>query len=401
MKNRLIITMLLIGTPIINYAANAHKPWTFLVYLAAANDLNPFADRDLAEMMKIGSNDNVNVVVYQTLQKDNMPKVTNFYYVNKGSLEEIIQLEPQDSGDVHTLMHALELTHTLFPSDHIAVVLWDHGSGPLNRTYSYIKGICYDYDTNNYLTDRDCLQAFSWAQNTLRNGKKFDIIACDACLMAGLELAYTFASCADYFVASQETIPGDGYEYARVLDDFLTAIPTPRNFAISLIGAYSDTYTRMSDITLSAIDLSLVGECVKNANSMAQLLTTLLKGKQKSTVKKYINKAIQYSIKFDDGIYVDLGNICNYLVQYAPKMGLAAKDSKALITVAQATSSTLAKSVIAKTSSTYYKAATGLSLYFPTGYIDSSYNSLYWTQHNPVWIQLFQTYKSVTTFLNI
>lgn len=370
------------------------KPWTFLVYMAAANDLNDFVDQDMAEMMKIGSNNNVNIVVYQTLQRNYMPKETKFFYVNKGSVTEVVQIAPQDSGDVHTLMQALQLTITLFPSDHIVVVLWDHGSGPLNRSFaSAIKGICYDYETNNYLTDRDCHDAFSWAQTNLRNGKKFDIIACDACLMAGLEMAYTFAGCADYFVASQETIPGDGYQYSRVLDDFLVGTPTPRNFAINMISAYQDTYARIEDVTLSAIDLSLINTCVRNANAMAQLLTNALKSKQKVTVKKYINKAVQSSLRFDDGIYVDLGNVCSYLSQYVSKMGLSTADAQSLTAAIQAVNTALTKCVIAKSASLSYKAATGLSIYFAGSYIDSSYYNLYWTQNNPVWLSLFQQYK--------
>ena len=38
------------------------KPWTVLVYMAAANDLNQYALVDLQEMMQVGSNENINIV---------------------------------------------------------------------------------------------------------------------------------------------------------------------------------------------------------------------------------------------------------------------------------------------------------------------------------------------------
>ena len=87
------------------------------------------------------------------------------------------------------------------------------------------RGVCYDDSTGNYLTDLKYKRAFDIIVNQYRAGKKIDIIAFDACLMADIEVAYTLQPYADYLVSSQETVPGPGFNYADILTPFLHSIP--------------------------------------------------------------------------------------------------------------------------------------------------------------------------------
>lgn len=374
--------------------AIAQKPWTFLVYLAAANDLNPFASLDLQEMMKVGSNDTINVIVYLTLHEDGKPKVTKKLYINNGSMTQIGDDMVRDSGDVATLEEALQWACTDYPSDHIAVVLWDHGSGPLNRSKFLSKGVCYDYDTGHYLTDRDCLQAFSWARDTLRGGKKFDIIGFDACLLASLELAYTLSSCADYMVASEETIPGDGYQYAYLLSPFVTQNLDSLSFARQMINAYKQEYAGTMDYTLSATDLNAVKSLVDNCNAVAQVLTTQLKGKNKLTVKSTIKKCIStYNCpSFDQGIYIDLCQFYKNLLKNISGLKLSSTIAMQFKQVLNNGIKLFSTVIKANVMSTNYYQAGGLSIYFSRYVIDPSYYGLYWTQNNPKWLSFLEAY---------
>ncbi len=373
------------------------KPWTFLVYLAAANNLNEFADRDLAEMMKMGSNDHINVIVYLTVQHEGQSKITKRLYIQKGWMQEFGTTMPMDSGDVNTLMDALSWAHTDFPSEHIAVVLWNHGSGPLNRGRNplSLRGICYDDDTNNYLTDLDCHKAFSWARDELRGGKKFDIIACDACYMAGIEIAHSFEPCADYCVAAQGTIPGNGYEYARVLSAFERRLLDPRSFARAMVEAYDDTYESDDDYTLSAIDLHRLSPLVANINRVSQLLVSGLKGKKRSRVLRVIKKCIsgRKCPSFDDGIYIDLYQFYKNMRRGISKMKLPKKVRKTLKKEFKKGLRLMKRCIIANARSKGNKKARGLSIYFPNpiSRIEPSYYDLYWTKRTD-WLSFISAY---------
>ncbi len=401
MKQRLLQGIFLMSAFFcISIAASslAQKPWTVLVYLAAANDLNPFASLDLQEMMKAGSNDNVNVVAYLTLHEDGKPKVTKKLYINQGSMTQIGETMVRDSGDVATLQEALQWACMDYPSDHIAVVMWNHGSGPLNRSKFELppKGVCYDYDTDHYLTDRDCLQAFSWARDTLRNGKKFDIIAFDACLLASLEMAYTLASCADYMVASEETIPGDGYQYAYLLSPFQTGTLDSLSFATHMVDSYKQEYTGTMDYTLSATDLNALASLVDNCNAVAQVLTTQLRGRNKLTVRSTIKKCASTSncLSFDEGTYIDLGQFYKNLLNNISGLKLSSSLATQFKQVLNNGINAFKTVVKANVMSSNYMQAKGLSIYFARYYIDPSYYGLYWTENNPNWLNFLEAYLS-------
>jgi hypothetical protein len=398
MKRRSLKALLCMGVLFVVHMAEAmeQKPWTFLVYMAAANDLNSFASLDLQEMMKVGSNANINVIVYLTLHEDNKPRVTKKLYITQGSMIQIGDDMIRDSGDVATLEEALQWACMDYPSDHMAVVLWDHGSGPLNRSKLKLlsRGVCYDFDTGHYLTDRDCLQAFSWARDTLRDGKNFDIIAFDACFLASLEMAYTLSKCANYMVASEETIPLDGYQYAYLLDPFVTKSLDPFVFVQYMVRAYKQEYTGGCSYTLSAIDLEVISDLVNNCNAVAQVLTTQLKGKNKLTVKSTIKKCINTGncLSFDQGAYVDLCQLYKNLLKNISGLKLSTSLIVQFKQVLNNGINLFSKIIKANVVSANRAQAKGLSIYFARYHIDPSYYGLYWTEKNPNWLNFLEAY---------
>lgn len=377
-------------------AVQAKKPWTFLVYLAAANDLNPYALLDLQEMMKVGSNQNVNIVVYLTLQQDGQQKVTKKLYINKGSMTQIGADMVRDSGSVETLKEALEWAFVTYPSDQTAVVLWDHGSGDLNRSEKRLlpRGVCYDYDTGNYLTDVDCLEAFSWARATFFNGRRFDIIGFDACLMASLAMAYTLSFSANYFVASQENIPGDGYQYASLLAPLAKGKMEPLAFAQHMISSYKQEYMGTLNYTLSATDLRLVLSLTDNCNAIADVLTAQLKTKDKATVKSTIKKCVSSlnCLSFDGGNYIDLCQFYKNLLKNVSGLKLSKTATTEFSNLLNAGINLFAAAIKANVKSINYSQAHGLSMYFARSAIDYSYYNLVWTQYNPQWLNFMQAY---------
>lgn len=396
MKKQIMRYLFLIYFICISYSLQAvpNKPWTFLVYIAAANDLNPYALLDLQEMMKVGSTPFVNVIVYLTIQEDGKSKQTKKLYVEKGSLQQIGPVLNRDSGDVATLTEALQWACLDYPSEHVAVVLWDHGSGPLNRKKSSVRGICYDFDTGHYLTDRDCLDAFSWARDRVNGGRKFDIIACDACLLASLEMAYTFSSCADYFVASEETIPGNGFQYAFLLNSFAKQSLDALSFAKLMVSSYAKEYAGTLDYTLSVADLSKINLLVDNVNAVAQVLSSQLKSKNSVVSKAVIKKCIHRKDcpSFDDGVYIDLCQFYRNLLKNVDGLKLSKAVTQQFKKIVAAGIALFPKIIKAQVMSKNYKQLGGLSMYFSRHSIDPSYYGLYWTAKNSNWLNFLEAF---------
>jgi Clostripain family len=376
-------------------ASPLKKPWTFIVYMAAANSLNSFAHLDIGEMAKVGSNEYVNVLVYLTLQIDGQAKTTQRYYIEKGKAVEIQHDVPMDSGSPDTLFQALTWAVNDYPSEHLAVVLWDHGSGPLNRCPSWMRGICYDDDTGNFLTDLNYKSVFEEINKIYRGGKKIDLVACDACLMADVEVAFALQDCADFFVASQETIPGDGYDYSRVLSKFKTGTLEPEVFARAMIEAYNLTYEGQKDYTLSLIDLKEISHLTEDMANVSTLLTSYLKKDKSGKMKRIIEKCTskRYCLHFTEKTYIDLYGFYRALLRHLGSMTINHDEQielgRALVKVQR----TCNNCILDNVHSEDLKSAHGLSIYFPSMHegIQASYPATHWAL-NTNWLNFLEAY---------
>ena len=156
-------------------------------------------------------------------------------------------------GDPSCLADFVNFAAEQAPSEHYALIFWDHGSGPV---IGYGKDILFG---NDALTLAEMQQAME--QTPFREGRKLDWVGFDACLMASAELACVWAPYADYLAASQEVEPAMGWDYG-----FLSRLGTcgPETLLPDMAEAYlaaCRAYYQQKDFderdtTLSVMDLS-------------------------------------------------------------------------------------------------------------------------------------------------
>jgi len=223
--------------------------WTFMVYMAGDNNLSDAGELDLQEMMKVGSNPDINVVV----EFDNAGELgTNRYLIQKDS--EIVPVESlgeTDSGDPEVLNDFVSWAYDMYPAGRYALILWNHGGGwepmemdkiarsmqarsynsreagsllasqmkkalfstsvqkILSQSSSYERAICTDDGSGHSLDTIELGKVLSKTKDTL--GKSLDILGMDACLMSNLEVAYQAAPYVNYIIASEEEEPNEGW----------------------------------------------------------------------------------------------------------------------------------------------------------------------------------------------
>ena len=135
-----------------------------------------------------------------------------------------------------------------------ALILWDHGFGPMG-------GFGYD----PLRTDGRRLSLADLAGALRENGydkHPLTVAGFDACLMSGCETALTLAPYARYLLASQETIPKEGWDYSFL--ETLSPETDGEAFGRAAIACFTARYRRLySDYpsseqpySLSLIDLS-------------------------------------------------------------------------------------------------------------------------------------------------
>ncbi len=318
--------------------------WTMLIYMAGDNNLESAGYSDLDEMQKVGSNDNINVIV----QFDTEENKTTRYRVLKGKLETLQELPGVDCGDPSVLTEFLKWGITNYPADHYLVNIWNHGGGWENlpsdfnydgiRTAKPIKAaklmrvkrsifrttankisnlseneraIAIDCGSHDYLDNLELRNALEIAMP----GKKFDIFACDACLMNNFEIAYEMRNTADLMVGSEEVEPGAGWPYDAILEK-LAANPamSPKELAKLIVVEYGKSYERSNEAaTQSALDLNSIDPVVKSIDTMASLLLNNM-----GTMRNGIILAREFSQKFAYPEYIDLTDFAVRLSENIP-----------------------------------------------------------------------------------
>lgn len=298
---------------------SAAKTWTIMVYLAADNDLEAFAQPDINEMKAANSTiyNDVNIIVLRDLRGAGNTKLLKITAGNEEELssstlgiDKTLTNNEVNMGSKYTLDKFIRYCKTYFPSTYTMLVIWNHGGGwrnaanpqpikpkltyhevranfrdnisttrsinsidkmkPTNGRFETFKDACWDENSSNaYLGNYDIYWSLI--------GNAVTIVGFDACLMGMIETAYEVRTVASYMIASEEVIPGGGWNYTKLLNNFNGyGTKSPQNLCKSAVDAYASEYATRAGCTLSAIDLSKVNALISALNNFSTALVSYI-----------------------------------------------------------------------------------------------------------------------------
>ena len=365
------------------------KAWTVMVYMAGDNNLDPDGVKDLKEMKKVGSTDQLNIVA----QFDRAAgHVARRYYLRKGGIvtgDAVASLGDVNTGDPANLSDFINWGIKTYPAEHYLLVLWNHGQGwddtdiyadersralrrlasgrvrhalfhtPVRRTLEQAgkeplaRAILLDDGAKDFLDNLEMKKVLAGMAKTLK--RKLDILGMDACLMSMAEVGYQVSGSVAYTVGSEQTEPNNGWPYDKILAE-LAAKPkmTPRELSALIVDKYLASYKPADGVTQSACDL-------------AKALTASLKdagARQRILVVR--NQVQSYEVPDN----IDLVDFCNLLAKAGADAATVAACQK----------------VVAAVKSSYVvaqgykggdlKNSNGVAIYFPTKAVSPLYAGL-------------------------
>jgi len=357
----------------------AEAQWTVLVFVNADNNLDGAGVDDLGEMEDVGSTDKVNIVV----QMDRRSSGAKRYFVERGSSEVLDDMGEIDMGDWRQLVDFASWGIENYPAKRYALVVWNHGSGwNKHRIMLDERGISYDDTDNNHITTLQLEEATIAIEEKL--GRNLDILGFDACLMNMIEVAYQVRENCDLVVGSEETEPGDGWPYDKILKK-LVARPTASSekFAEIIVEQYAKSYGIRST-TQSAIRCASLAELTEKLTALA------IACKESSDAGSAIDTALKEVTRFYYKSYIDL---FHFVSLFKGAVGDASCRDAAKAVLA------LEKKTIAanKVSGLPFmkKKARGISLSFPEGYgYTSAYDKLAFAKDSQ-WDELLRWHLKV------
>lgn len=268
------------------------------------------------------------------------------YKLNNNKFEILENKETQNMGLADTLSEFVSYGTENYQTDSYELIFWNHGGGPV---YGFGKDTNFDYDC---LTLKELKEGLS---NGLKNSRvKFEMIGFDACLMCNIETAATIKDYARYMVASQETEPGNGWDYSflkQLNKDKISGDVLGKLIIDSYCEFYKKNYSDKYQITLSCIDLSKVDSLCKEFDKLFNQVQSFGISKKFSSISRSRSNTKSFGT-FATNVLYDLVDICeltdNLDSSYTEKNGLK---------------NTLNSLVVYSKSN--MKNAKGLSVYFP------------------------------------
>lgn len=275
--NKSVLTViLLLFCSISVYAQNAD--WTFMVYMAADNNLEAAGIDDFLEMSSAGSDNDVNII---TLFDRNIGHSNSYDdwtdarrgIINTGDVPDTLwgeSIGEVNMGNPQTLIDFAQWGMGNYPADRYALILWDHGSGWNKKTREdslIFKAVCGD-DTGDYLFMAELRNALNTIET---NWQEPNLVGFDACLMGMIEVAYEIRQHANVMVGSEKTEPNDGWPYDTILPDLkANSAMNATSLGSTIVTRYYQSFGN-SEI-LSAINLNSVASLVEKTNSFVQTL---------------------------------------------------------------------------------------------------------------------------------
>ena len=336
--------------------------WAIYWYLCGS-DLESeagMATSDLQEMMEVTLPDNVFVVIEaggsSTWQNDFVDEkyINRFLYAGD-ELSLLDTLPSKSMGDKKSFENFLRFCSEQYPADHQAVILWNHGGGS-------VAGVIFDeiYE-DEALSLAELRGAFEAVFALSEKNPPIELIGFDACLMATLDTAYMFRDIAKYMVASQETEPGCGWQYAG----FLQALADNPGLNGAMLGkAICDTYAQGcndiyqgGDITLSVVDLGRISPLLAAYSNFG--MEALAAACENSNILAYLGRSADSAEKYGPNDkysgytnMVDLGDLVQNAAGYLPDTAKSITDA-------------LANCVAYKINGPYRSQSGGLACYYP------------------------------------
>ena len=373
--------------------ASQKKDWTFLVYIAAQNNLSRFVDLNINQMVAVGQTANHNVLLQVDREGENTIKRMKLDGKTLKTVEELKPIQETISGTPESLFECAKWGIKEAPAKNLALIIWNHGSGYLDpevwRNFSEQKGIAFNDKYHTYITSPQLESTLNKINKELLGGKKIAILGFDACLMGGAEITSLAQESSRYLVASEEVAPGRGWNYELMFKGFTENKTIPdqfsaKNISQMLVKEYQKEYEETHPkFTLSAIDLSGIAVAEMAVEKLiAKIISTIKgkKGKNLSKLVREIRNSRKLTTTFHDTNYIDLFHFIQSLKEGLPKISkhFDKQTIYELENLASEAEKALAITVIEKTSAEFLPKAQGLSVYFPAlklkpDYQDSSF----------------------------
>lgn len=338
------------------------KEWTFMLFMAADNNLEAATSLDINELEKYGSTDQVNFVAQidrnGSYSKDSELKwsgARRFYIIKDKNTKKMTSPAVAKLGDVDmaspkTLTDFVKWSVDNYPAKKYCLILWNHGTGwkeinpdimesddfgeigipsglqgvanenkiaaPKKHAFNPQINFNISYDDTSRTSMNIPTLEKTLAKVVEITGKPLEIMAFDACLMQMAEVAWATKDYSKCQIGSPDLEPERGWPFDRIA---AAITKNPECDGLELGKLISEAYAKSysggagsqgnTAVALSVIDHSQSDEFKSALDNFCKTAIANI-----SDVDKY-EFARDEALKYSYGDYVDLGHFLALLIQ--------------------------------------------------------------------------------------
>ncbi len=275
--------------------------WTVAIYVSGDNDLEKYWEQySLPGVLNIPASESLKIVaVMDRLSTQG----TEIIEISGGTQSVVATLPEMNFGDGATFAWFIDEVTLRYPSEHLAVVAWDHG-------YSW------RYFSRDDSSGGDRITMPEFRSALVDAGEFIDVLSFDCCNMAAIEVAYeaSLTGMVGYMVASEETIPMNGFPYDLMFTPVaLDTTRTPDMVAVDMVDGWEQYYDPLNWATtvgLSAVDIGVIA----SGHDILKAWTGLISEDLPLYAKAYKNAVHEAYAAWATHYHVDLADLGDVLL---------------------------------------------------------------------------------------
>ncbi len=263
------------------------KKFGVMVYVCADThdalpDLEEQMRGDLAEMQAAGSTEEMAVCVQFDSWRDGLTRRYILPVAPANGDEGLRQILPDvDMGNPASLMAFTDWCMERVPAERYALIIGSHGSGPrADNLYAgrsakmgMARAIAFDDSSKSFMDTAGLQRAIGHA--AVEAGRNLMLVGFDACSMATVEIAEAMAPWSDFMVGSAEPVPGAGWPYAGILQDWAARVKwgtTSHALAGCVVSRFHEAYRDKDEgarADIMSVDLKRVPALLRDMDAAA------------------------------------------------------------------------------------------------------------------------------------
>ena len=357
------------GTNVISQGSPEKRKWTFIIYMAADNDLESAAIADFNELEAVHYGA-APVSILVLLDRHAGYDMTNGNWSDTRLFE--IKTDPNglnstiisprldcpelglskdsetelNTADPLVLSRLIDFAKRSYPAEQYALFVWGHGTGwrggiSNDLLPEPLKAVAFDDTHGQYMS----LPSFGRAIA----GKGLSLIGFDTCYGALLEVAYQIRNDAKLFIGSEGEIMSTGWDYTALFTDFLNR----PGLSISDLGnaiqnQFSAQYSGVNNATVSQIQLSQVSDLFLKFDDFAGTVAEVLEDEdaRDAVLNQILHNMESYHFtSFPSDLYIDIFDFSKKIAAIRQDITQEEDLQNAILTAASELESALALAI--------------------------------------------------------